>query len=147
MKAVRTLVAVCDDREARIFENLGVGKGLSELAAFSSTDEVRHGSDYADRPGRGQAAPGVAGHGFERKNDEHAQARASFAKEIVANLERLSGGTADRLGLVAAPAMLGTLRKALPPELQGKLVWDVQKDLVKLDARALVEHLSAVASF
>ncbi len=144
MKAIKTVVVTCDDKHARFFENHGVGKGLSELGQLDAAE--KQGSDYADRTGRGQAAPGAARHAFERQTDEATLDRRAFAAEVGARLVRLARG-ADRIGLVAAPAMLGELRRALPIDVAGRIGFEVDKDLTKSSAKDLAERLGDVAAF
>jgi len=144
MKAVRTLVVVCDDKDAGIFENAGVGKGLTEIERICASDKA--GSDYSDRPGRGQAAPGMGRHGFTRPVDQKVLDRSGFASEIVKRLGR-HARKADRVGLVAAPAMLGEMRRSLPAQLGAMVAWEVDKDLTKSTAAELADRLSHVAAF
>ncbi|MBM5811196.1 MAG: host attachment protein [Gammaproteobacteria bacterium] len=50
-------------------------------------------------------------------------------------------GAVDRLILVAAPAVLGELRQALPPALQQRVVAELRKDLVRATPAELRRQL------
>ena len=92
-----------------------------------------------DRPGRvfDRAATsgvrrGATGHhatGGERS--PRRQAATVFARRIAADLSAARESRRfDRLMLIAAPAFLGVLRKALPKALRASVVAEVAKDLI-----------------
>lgn len=53
----------------------------------------------------------------------------------------------DRLVLVAAPRMLGELRKNIPESLHGKIVSEISKDMANLSIQEIKRHLSNVVYF
>lgn len=146
MIPVRTLVLVCDDRAAALYENRGVGKGLDEVERLAAGDVIGAGPGHDDRPGRGQSAPGQARHGYRAARDDDAEARHRFAVALAERLERRAKNL-DRVGIVAAPRMLGALRASLGGAVRGKLAWEVDKDLTHKTARELREILGDVAAF
>lgn len=148
MKPVKTLVLVANDREARLLENEGVGKGLRQLGQVNRDAALDSGEGHGDQRGRSQAAPGMARHGMEPATDEEAVTRARFATalaEMVAGDLTLGGH--DRLIVCAPPKMLGALRDALPHEATAKLAADLPKDLVHTPLADLPKHFEAIAAF
>lgn len=144
MKPIKTLVLVADDAKARLFENVGPGKGLREIEDLSVSLVIDEGMEYADRAGRRSGARGLAQHGVgDLAEAERDQARAAFVKAVLAETqERFRDGGFERFVMTAAPATLGLLRAALPDALKAVLTVEMAKDFVKLDARALAERLS-----
>jgi len=145
MKPVRTLILMASESRLRLAENTGVGKGVTELSLRSAADLGVEPTRYADMPGRGQAAPGMAAHGFDRPTSERDQTRDSLAEAIAAAaLAEWQKGSYDRLIVAAPPKMLGALRPRLPAALTAALSVDLPKDLTKLPALELAKHLDQV---
>jgi protein required for attachment to host cells len=144
MKPIKTLVLLADDAHARLFENHGPNKGLSEIEDLAASILARAGSGYSDRAGRNSAAPGMAQHGVaDLAEAERDQAREAFAKAVLTETEaRFSEGGFDRFVMAAAPATLGVLRSHLPANLKKALVVDVAKDFLKLEPAEVVDRLS-----
>lgn len=144
MKPIKTLVLLADDGRARLFENLGPGTGLVEVIDLSVSTLDPESLRFADRAGRGQAAPGMAQHAaFDQAEAEHDRLEGLFAKAVIAETEgRFADGGYERFVVAAAPGMLGVLRKGLPKRLKDALVADVAKDLLKMKPAEVVEHLA-----
>lgn len=144
MKPIKTLVLVADDAQARLFENYGPGKGLTEIEDLAATMVTGEGSEYADRAGRNSAAPGTAQHGVaDLAEAERDQARAAFVRAVLKETEgRFADGHFDRFVMTAAPATLGALRDSLPASLKKALVVDLAKDFVKLKPAEVVDRLA-----
>lgn len=144
MKPVRTLVLIANETEARLFVNEGPGKGLQSLSHFDRATETR----YADTPGRSQAAPGAARHGYEPPTSEREQNREAFARDVLKiTADAWAEGGFDRFVLSAPPAMLGALRDALPAELGRALAADLNKDLLGVAVADLPRHFEDVIVF
>ncbi|GAA0302319.1 host attachment protein [Rhodovulum strictum] len=144
MKPVRTLVLIANEKEARLLVNTGPGKGLEELSAFDKATEIR----YSERPGRSQAAPGAARHGFEPSTPEREQNREAFARDVldIAATE-WANGSYDRFAMSAPPAMLGALRGHIAAPLAEALAADLNKDLVGVAAADLPRHFEDIILF
>lgn len=144
MKPIKTLVLLADDARARLFENLGPGKGLNEIEDMAASMVTSKGSEYADRAGRNVAAPGAGRHGVsDLAEAEQDQAREAFVKAVLKEATvRFNEGGFDRVVLAAAPATLGLLREQMPAALKKALVVDVAKDFLKLKPEEVVERLS-----
>ncbi|TCO71923.1 host attachment protein [Rhodovulum euryhalinum] len=144
MKPVRTLVLIANEKEARLLMNDGAGKGLAELSHFDKATETR----YADTPGRSQAAPGAARHGYERPTSEREQNREAFARDVLKITgDAWAAGGYDRFVLSAPPAMLGALRDAMPADLGHALAFDLNKDLLGVAVADLPRHFEDVIVF
>jgi protein required for attachment to host cells len=117
------------------------------------TDPLAHLHDRdmkSDRPGRfsNHAAPagsrrGATGHhgaGGERSPRKHEA--VLFAGRIAEQLEQARrGGEFDRLVVMAAPAFLGLLRKALPDSVREQVAAEVHKDLLHEPPASLKAHV------
>lgn len=128
-----------------MFLNAGVGKGLTEIVALSATQFPETATDYADRPGRQRAAPGMGRHGLQPSTSVDEQQRDRFADRVIEALEQeWPQARADRLVLVAPPRMLGLLRARLKGAIKAALAADIDKDLLHLAPADLGPHLDGV---
>ena len=146
MKPIRTWILVADGARARVVENLGPGKGLSEVGGMEFTgDKLRNRDIMADRPGRSFESANSARHAMEPPSDPKRQAEADFVSGLAEMLDRkLQAGAFDRLVLVAAPQALGDIRKALSRPLAGVVHGELAKDLTKVPNNELATHLGEV---
>lgn len=148
MKAKRTLVLVADGGRARIFENLGPGKGLHQVENIDETSELAANRNLLDdRPGRSYESQGAMRHAHEQ-TDRHQELEHRFIEGL---LERLDGLRAedkfDRLIVVAPPKVLGDIRKIIPKELSKIVSAELARDLTRTPTDEIVEHLAEVAPF
>jgi len=143
MRQIKTLVLLANDARARLFESPGRGKGLTEIEDLAASIVLDEGVEYADRPGRMNAAPGMGLHAFDTAEAEHDQAQAAFVKAVLAETEaRFGEGGYDRFVMVAAPSTLGVLREALPAALKAALTLDLAKDYLKLKPAEVADRLA-----
>jgi protein required for attachment to host cells len=121
----------------------GPGKGLTEVEVMSASTLIGPEVEYADRPGRNSAAPGMAQHAFAEPQAVHDRERDIFSRAVLAEAEaQFTEGRYHRFALVAAPDMLGALRAALPKVLKEAMVLDLAKDFLKLTPAEVVDHLA-----
>ena len=142
MKPTVTWVVLANAGVARVVVNEGPGKGFTELDGMTLESEPP--IEYSDEPGMGHSR---FGHGKSAvaQADPKRQAEASFAAELIKRLEDgLHKSAFDRLILVAAPHMLGTLRAILKAPLKEKVLAEVAKDLTHIPVRELSDHLDGV---
>ena len=145
MKPVRTLIALVSEKELRLLTAPGTGKGVQQLRHVSADDFPDTDVAFSDRPGRGQAAPGMARHGFVEGDSEQRRERERFADHVAGILSEVwDKGTHDRILLAAGPRMLGQLRQVLPEAVAAALMADLDKDLVKIPTPELPRHLQDV---
>ncbi len=132
MKPVRTLILLASESRMRLCANTGVGKGVDEIGSHAIDDFDDIARPYTDAPGRNRAAPGMAGHDFERPTSERRQQRDDFAAHILKETQQVfDAGGYDRLLIAAPPAMLGALRDEMSKTLKSVLLADLDKDLTK----------------
>lgn len=144
---VRILVAnqaeaACYDMESRIGEPRFATRLDDPLAHLHDRDlkSDRPGRvfDHAPQPGHRRGATAHHGTGGERRPRRH-EAEV-FARRIAEQL-RDSQSEFDRLVVIAPPAFLGLLRKALPGPVRLRVAAEVGKDLVHEPPAALRAHL------
>ena len=152
-KTTRVRIVVADQSEARFYDMEGHGAPMQPAGQLSDPLAHLHDRDLkSDRPGRkSDHAPIQAGRrgatahhgvGSDRKPRRHEA--ALFAQKItdeVAAAQRAD--QFDRLVLVAPPAFLGLLRKALPAALREAISAEVAKDLVHEPPSAVQAYLPA----
>lgn len=145
MKPVKTLILLASESHMRLCANSGVGKGVEQIEAQAIEDFDDIARPYADAPGRNQAAPGMAGHDFERPTSERRQKRDDFAAHVLGRTQKaFDAGGYDRLLIAAPPAMLGALRDEMSESLKSVLLADLDKDLTKLPLADLSDHLGDI---
>lgn len=136
-------VLVADSGRARLFRAGGARAPLEEQTDLvMPAARLREQELLSDRPGRAFDSAGRGRHAMEPATPAKEVESRRFAARIAALLdaERQAGAFA-RLVLVAPPAFLGQLRAALGDPVRALVGAEVHKDLVRLDAAALREHL------
>lgn len=97
-------------------------------------------SDHAPLAGGRRGATGQHGTGGERSPRKHEA--ALFAGRIAEQLEHARGNAEfDRLVVMAAPAFLGLLRKAMPDSVRSHVAAEVGKDLVSEPVASVRAHI------
>lgn len=144
MRPTRTWILLADGAQARFLENLGPGKGLQELSP--NRVEYPHPPNReidSDRPGRVQDRAGPGRHAMEPHTEPHDKMKLDFAKSLADGVNAAEqDGQFDRL-IVAAPAkVLGELRHKLSKTVQGKLLREVDKDLIGADDKQLAKQFA-----
>jgi protein required for attachment to host cells len=146
MKPTRTWILVADGARARVLENTGPGKGVSEVAGMEfAEDALRNREIMSDRPGRSFESADQSRHAMEPPTDPKQLAETAFVTGLVEMLDdKFKAGEFDRLVLVAAPRALGDIRKALPKELAQVVYGELAKDLTKVPNTEMEKHLGEV---
>lgn len=138
-----TWILVADASRARVFEH---SRSLQSLTLVFEDDrpELRDRSltRDSDRPGRTRESVGHARHGLEPHTSIDERIRENFSRELA---ERLAIGANDQrfgqLLLVAPPSMLGAIRSHLDENLRERVIAEIHKDLTKIPAHELPQHL------
>jgi protein required for attachment to host cells len=94
----------------------------------------------SDQPGRGFQSMGSERANYET-TDLHQLQEDAFATEAAQRLGKLLGGAKDRAVLVAAPRVLGVMRKCLKPEVREKLIAEIDKDYAGRSAAEITQML------
>lgn len=122
-----TWIVVADAEKALLMRNLTDHRDPNfEVVAREDQPEVPKNSD---RPGR-MPDPGPNQMSAMEGTDWRDLARDRFAKELAEILySHAHRGDFDRLVIVAAPKILGELRDELHPEVESKIIAEIDKDL------------------
>jgi protein required for attachment to host cells len=141
-----TWVLIADAGRAFVHAYRGPGKGLQRLADETLTQHVPPSRDIAaDREGRSMSSVGNARNVYQSRSDPHREIERHFANALAARLdERLRAGAFGHLVIVAAPKMLGDLRKALSPAVAETVRIELDKDLTKIPDAELPAHLDGL---
>ena len=139
-------VLVADAARARLFR---VEQPRQTLTP--ALDEELIGSNLrsreiaSDRPGRTFDSGGQGRHAKEPPTDPARHAQEEFARDVVHVLdEKRTRRAFERLIVVAPPQFLGDLRALMPQQLQDMVSAEIAKDLSKLPAHELQDHLRDV---
>jgi len=143
-----TWVLVTHEAGARVFENLGPGKGLRLIQSIDHPEGRLQDGDFdADRPGRSfrRDAGDVRRAAMSRSEGPHERAVSDFARALASRLQHArTTGEYDRLVLVAPPKFLGLLRASLDSPTERCIVGSLDKDLAASDEKELVKQLGEV---
>ena len=146
MKAKTTWILVADGTHAIIARNRGPGHGIEkDLEHEFHGQNIPEREIMSDAPGRAFDSAGQGRHALERPSDPQRNNQQAFAREIAAYLDKAAGRKQfDRLVLVAAPQMLGELRKCLSSAAEAKVTSELAKDLTNLPIHKLPDHLGEI---
>lgn len=146
MKPVRTWILLADGAQARVYENLGPGKGLQHVSGYDLSQERLQSQDIVtDRPGRSFSSSGPGRSAMEPPTDPAEKREDDFTRklaDILASAEQKK--TFDRLIIIAAPTALGSLRAHLNSHVRTKVIAELPKDLTGVPEKDLGKHLDGV---
>ncbi len=145
MTPTRTWIVIADGGRAKIFEHNRTGGGFEAVESgmlHAPDDDTR---EFSDRPGRTFDSAGDNRHAMEPTSDPRREAKADFAKTVVAFLEDArKADRFDRLIIAAAPVTLGDLRNELNDHLKPMVHAEFDKDLTKIPTADLPKHFEDV---
>lgn len=141
-KVPKIWVLVADGARARILCSLGRGRGLAPVSEMTAPEGRALAQELgSDRPGRTQMASGNR-HAVEPRTDPRALVEEAFVRQVAQHLEEADRAKSfDHLAVVAPPRAMGLIRKALPAQVQTKVIGEMTKDLTRIPDHALPEHL------
>jgi protein required for attachment to host cells len=151
----RACIAVVDACRARLYtfqEDAAPGQQLKEVQDLANPGRRLRPSELFSESRPSNKAPGRPGPMRERgsTSDDHRDDHlgvmdARFAKEVMDEIDKLVGeGGYGHLIMVASPKMLGELRRANSVlKRYGLVVDEIPRDLAKLTAAQLHDHLAA----
>ena len=138
-----TWVVVADSVKARFFSLTSRTEPLKEMEDMVHAEgRMREQDEVSDKQGGLAGGHGEGGHAFEAPTDTKQHDAEVFAKQIADKLE--SGRVNkdyDKLILVAPPAFLGALRKALNEHVSSLVSDSLDKDLVAEKEAVIREHI------
>lgn len=143
-----TWVVVADEGLARIFEIPGRDQDLVEVETITFASARADSADlrrdaYGRRSGSGTLS-GSYPTASAGEDELHHEAEL-FARRLAQWLvEQKRANRFEALKIAAAPRFLGLLRKALDPQVAETVIEELDKDLIKLDLRALTQRLGSL---
>lgn len=136
-------IVVANRGVARLFQARQPTGPLEEMEAFIHPEARLHDQDLVtDRPGRGYDRMGGGSHPESPDTSLAEQEANNFALELSRFLLKgRAEGRFDSLVLIAAPGFLGSLRERLDSPTRHRLMLQMAKNLVHLDAAAVRRYL------
>lgn len=146
MKPTTTWILIADGARARIFANLGPGKGIAPVeGGVLKSDHAPSRELASDRPGRTFESADVTRHAIDPAQDPHRELKRAFAVRLATFIEEhLAENAFDRLVLVAPPVTLGDLRAALSNPVKQRVSAELDNDLTNTPVEELPKHLATV---
>ena len=128
----RNWILVANQAEAQFYSSERLPGNLSLIGVLANEEATAHPRDLvSDAPGRAFDSQGQGRHAMEPNTGVKEEQRRRFVKEMVERLQAARvKGDLDQLVLLAAPAVLGVIRKTLNPDLQKAVVKEIPKDLI-----------------
>ncbi len=128
-------ILVANQSEARFYSAERIPGNLVLIDTLTHAEGAAHARDLvSDAPGRVHDRMGSARHSMEPDTGVKDEGRRRFVKAMVGQLKaaQLRGDFA-RLVLLAAPGVLGVIRKNLTKELKSAVIKEIPKDVIGQD--------------
>ena len=138
-----TWVLVADGAKALLMENIGdADRPVLEVRRADHNENPATGDQGSDRPGRLSGSSGTIRSGVA-ETDWHQFEKSRFAKGLSDMLYRRAHRDGfSRLIVVAAPRVLGALRKDLHKEVQARIIAEVPLDLTNHPVDEIAHHVT-----
>jgi protein required for attachment to host cells len=137
------LVFVGDGQKAIFLRNVGDGKfpNLTTERVFVDDNPPTH-EQGTDRPGRSFKRAGTNRRSGMETTDWHELEKHRFAQRVAAAAEELiRAHNIKALVVVAPPRTLADLRHAFHPDVQKRIIAEIEKDLTKHPVAEIEQHL------
>ncbi len=136
-------ILVANQAEAQIYSSGQVPRNLLLVDTLTNEAGTAHPRDLlSDAPGRAFDHFGSARHSMEPHTGVKQEQRRRFVKKMVERLEEAHlKGNFDQLILLAAPAVLGVIRKTLPADLVKAVIKEIPKDVIGQGIDKIQTHL------
>jgi len=136
-------ILVANQAEARFYSAERIPGNLMLVKTLTHDEGAAHARDLtSDAPGRVHDRMGSARHSMEPNTGVKEEQRRRFVKEMVDQLKAaFLRGDFSRLILLAAPAVLGVIRKTLHSELTKVLIKEIPKDVIGQDLNKIQKQL------
>jgi len=128
-------ILVANQAEAQIYSATRLPGSLELVHTLKHEEGAAHARDLtSDSPGRVHDRMGSASHRMEPNTGVKEEGRRRFVKEVIDRLEaaRLKNEF-QRLVLLAAPAVLGVIRKTMAGNLEKAVIKEISKDVIGQD--------------
>lgn len=125
-------ILVANQAEAQIYSATRLPGSLSLVQTLTHEDGTAHARDLtSDAPGRVHDRIGSARHSMEPDTGVKEEQRRRFVKELADQLQAAHlKHKFDQLVLLAAPAVLGVIRKTLTADLERAVIREIPKDVI-----------------
>ena len=145
-KALRIWVMTADAHIAKVYSKQGNGIVLTATIMPVAYEEERMSNESVGRV-MGSSSSNVH-HKYEPHQKQSQKEEIVFARDIATWLDtEATRDSFDRLVLVAAPHMLGELRKTISRPVYVRIMAEINKDLTKMDKAALQTELKKILWF
>ena len=136
-------ILVANQAEAQIYSSDRLPGNLSLVEVLGNAEGTARARDLvSDAPGRAYDSHGSGRHAMEPNTGVKEEQRRRFVKEMVERLQTARvKGDFDQLVLLAAPGVLGVIRKTLNPELEKTVIKEIPKDLIGQDVEKIQSQL------
>ena len=142
MKMIWILVA--NQAEAQIYSSDQLPGNLLLVDVLENSEGTTHPRELiSDAPGRAFNSTGSGRHAMEPNTGVKEEQRRRFVKEMADRLQaaHLNGDFAQ-LVLMAAPAVLGVIRKSLNAGLKKTVIKEIPKDVIGQDVDKIQSQLA-----
>ncbi len=126
------LVCAMDGSKLVLLRNQGdTRKPVLQTILQEVADNPRSSEQGADRPGRTFSSASPRRSALS-ETDWHSEAKSDFARTALGLLETHHREQGGDVILLAAPSILGNLRKQCPENLKSAIIAEIDKDVVNL---------------
>jgi len=141
----QTWIVVADSARARIFSlNKKAGRLEEVQELIHPRSRLSDEELTTDKPGRSFDSAGQGRHAMGESVEPKEQEALKFSTELADALDRArSQNQFNQLVIIAAPAFLGVLRKKLSVPTTRLVAKAIDKELTRLDAADIHEHVRA----
>ncbi|MEA3412038.1 MAG: host attachment protein [Pseudomonadota bacterium] len=138
-----TWVLVADSTRARLMEAENAIGPLREIETLVHPESRLHERDInTDSPGRAFDSGGQGRHAMGQHVGAKEHEAGTFVRDISHRLDRgRKSGDLKQLVIVAAPALLGLLRKHMSAETARLITLELDKNITQMDISELRAHL------
>lgn len=128
----RIWILVANQAEAQIYSCKRLPGSLALVATLTHEEGSAHARDLvSDAPGRVHDRTGNARHMMEPDTGVKEESRRRFVKEMIGRLEVAhQRHDFDELVILAAPAVLGVIRKTMSIGLSRAVIREMPKDVI-----------------
>lgn len=141
-------VVVASMDQARLYAMNGVFSEPAEIDLLENPDARKYERDLTSaKHGRAFDSAGQGRHALETEVSAKDQVILRFTKAVANRLaDDLATRKYEKLIVVAAPKLLGLLRKQFPPEVRKVIAKEIKKNLSKSDPAELMNHIKTASS-
>ncbi|KWV92116.1 hypothetical protein AUC45_13335 [Erythrobacter sp. YT30] len=136
------MVMALDGSKMQLFRNSGdTRKPVLQLLASEQNENPRSSSQGSDRPGRSFSSASPRRSAMS-ETDLHERAEQEFTRSALATLDKYQSEEGGGVIVLAAPSVLGELRKCCPEKLKPAILAEIDKDVVNHAPEQIVSIIS-----